>query len=440
MGAYQNPEQVKDYTMDVANAWANATNKVVKGLTDIADDQTVQYKANEKKYNENLLAAQKLKVQYASKVGDVAEGYAGADLRKTFSGKADEYANIQLRLMNNTSEDVKADMEELERLDRLPGQAKTAIATLMSQKEAHNKSVALAGQPGGYDKQNININDPANSTFNGLNSIYGNAPAKQDIALVADANGNYSLNFNSEGMNGEWKSTINSSTSQQMQLKGTSILPTIPDAAAALNESLTATDIYGKVKKVDKSGKTIEEIVGAADNFYEKKWEDDPKYVEGKINQNYTGTLQYKDLADNIQTQSAFTAKVAGYLANPDQVAALMNSTGFQDPNKPVRYTASQFAEASVNKDDPMAIKFKEALANYFAHTFPPKRQMVNEAGEPIVQIKAADVTTDVERAANLANPEKPFIEGDTRKVMSKGKKWSVTKDKNGKATGKVIK
>ena len=152
------------------------------------------------------------------------------------------------------------------------------------------------------------------------------------------------------------------------------------------------------------------------------------------------GKLNYTKLESKIAEETNFKAKVAGYLANPDQVAALMNSAGFQDPNNPKKYTANDFAMASIDPNSSGAKLFSKALSKYFAHTFPSTRPKVNENGEPIVQIKTADVTTDVERAANLANPEKPFIAGDTRKVMSRGKKWSVTKDKNGKATGKVIK
>ena len=442
MGAYQNPEQVKDYTMDVANAWANATNKVTKGLTDVADDQTVQYKANEKKFKENLLAAQKLKIDYAAKVGDVAEGYAGADLRKTFAGKADEYANIQLRLMNNTSDDVKADMEELERLDRMPEQAKKAIATLMSQKETHNKRVATAGQPGGYDIQNININNPDSNTFNGLNSIYGNIPGEQAITLSQDRNGNYNFNFESSGGIGDnaWKSSINSSTIMEMQKRGTAILPYSPDATAELNETLKGTSIYGTVKKMDKGGKEVVETIGAIDDVYDFQWEDDPKYVEGKINQNYIGKLDYSKLQSKIASETNFQAKAAGYLANPDQVAALMNSAGFQDPNNPKKYTANDFAMASVDPNAPSAKLFRESLAKYFAHTFPPTRPKVDERGEPIIQIKAADVTTDVKRAMESSTEEKPLEPKEKRKILSRGKNWEMTTGKSGKPTAKLSK
>ena len=439
MGAYQNPEQVKDYTMDVANAWAKATSNTVKDLTDYAEDLTAEYKANEKKFKENLLAAQKLKINYAAKVGEAAEGYAGADLRKTFAGKADEYANIQLRLMNNTSTDVKADMEELERLDRMPEQAKKAIATLMSQKETHNTRVATAGQPGGYDIQNININNPDSNTFNGLNSIYGNIPGEQAITLSQDRNGNYNFNFESSGGIGDnaWKSSINSSTIMEMQKRGTSILPYSPDATAELNESLKGSSIYGTVKKMDKGGKEVVETIGATDDMYKFNWVDDPKYVEGKISQNYIGQLDYSKLQSKIASETNFQAKAAGYLANPDQVAALMNSAGFQDPNNPKKYTANDFAMGAIDINSPAAKLFRESLAKYYAHTFPPTRPKVDERGEPIVQIKTADVSTDVKRSMESSIKEKPLALKEKRKILSRGKEWEMTTGKDGKPKAK---
>jgi len=431
MGAYQNPEQVKDYTMDVANAWANATNKVVEGITKIGDQQTNFYEAKVKEYTENKKLRKKEQQNLYNNIDKMAEGYGGVNFRKTFDPLVQKYADISLRLKNNTSDDESQDMSDLAKLEGMISLTKKGIEVQMSYKKDFNKAYETGGNPGGFDITQ-SPGGENNNVMNHLQSVYGQLPTDQkDIELVYAADDKdhtgipTDVKFISKGKLGgkSWSGEVNASALQKSNDFGVELIPTIPDASKQLGEQLATTNLVQKINVTDpQTGAVTPKIIGPADSFYEQGMKDSSKHSAGMVNQQKVGVFKKEDYIKSLVEDKVFKSNVEGYLANPQKAAALMNSTGFRKPGDTTIYDQSNILE---HQDE-----FTKRLADYYASQQPKERIMLNELGQPITNQRKMTPQEGIDERVSVELEKSPWGPKEkTKKIItSSGAVITVTK------------
>jgi hypothetical protein len=428
MGSYSNPEQVKDYSNEIVNAWSKAAESVTGNLIKYGEEKQAGYAAKVKEYNENSLAAKKLRQSYYGKLDALAEGYGGADFHATFDKYVDQYADISLRIANKTSENEAADLKTLAAIDNSINLTKSGIESLMSYQEKYKKANTLVGKPGGFDiTQDI-------SRVNAFGSLYGDIPADKTINIVEDPKtGNpVSVNFGFKGSLGgkEWNDSIDSVTLGKMNDFGISALPIIPDPDGDIGSALTQTDLYKKVSVTDKTGAVSAQVEGPSDSYYTQSDLVDSESVQGKVTVNKIGTLNKEMFAADLEKNEIFQTKVDGYIGTPGQASALMNNILREKGNNKI-YTAQDFIE---NKDN-IKSNFSKQLALYVAGTQKPIKQMTDSLGKPISEIRETTVRENVDFDIKIDKKAK----GDwgpkekQRQVLSKNRKSIITyyKDPN---------
>ena len=431
MGAYQNPEQVKDYTMDVAKAWANATNTVVEGITKIGDQQTNFYEAKVKEYTENKKEVKRAQQNLYNNIDKMAEGYGGVNFRKTFDPLVQKYADISLRLKNNTSENESEDMAALSKLEGIIGLTKKGIEVQMSYKKDFNKAYETGGNPGGFDVTQ-SPGGENNNIMNHLQSVYGQLPTdEKDIELVYDKNDKdhtgipTDVRFISKGTLGKkpWKGEVNASALQKSNDFGVELIPIIPDASKQLGEQLATTNLVQKINVTNPDGTVTPKVIGPADDFYIFEMKKSDKKVGGSITEQKVGEFNSFRYIEDLMKDKVFQSNVEGYLANPQKAAALMNSTGFREPGDQKVYTV----ENIINQKE----KFAKKLAEYYAAQQPKERLAVNELGQPITSTRNKTQRELFEDQIDIELERKPLGKGGKSVINTKNSTITVVKDES---------
>lgn len=408
MGAYQNPEQVKDYTMDVAKAWSNATNTVVEGIVKLGDKKTNFYEAKVKEYTENKKLVKKEQQSLYNNIDKMAEGYGGANFRKTFDPLVQKYADISLRLKNNTSDDESKDMADLAKLEGMIGLTKKGIEVQMSYKKDFNKAYETGGNPGGFDV--VQATAGKNNIMNHLQGVYGQlSTTSKDIELVyaeddKDRTGiPIDVKFISKGTLGgkEWSGEVAATALQKSNDFGVELLTTTPDASKQLGEQLATTTLVQKINVTNQDGTVTPKVIGPADNFYTQTMEKSGKGVGGMVNEQKVGKFNEAEYIKSLMTDKVFQSNVQGYLANPQKVAALMNSTGFRRPGDGEGYTA----ENVVGKE----AEFTKRLAEYYAAQQPKERLMLNELGQPVTMQRKMSPQEAIDERVSIELEKSPW-------------------------------
>jgi len=428
MGSYSNPEQIKDYSGEIANAWSRATENVVGGIIKYGEEKQAGYQELAKKYNENSLAVKKLKQGYYGKLGAMAEGYGGADFHATFDKYVDRYAEVSLRLANKTSTDEAADMKTLAAIDNSINLTKSGIENLMSYKEKYQKANTLAGKPGGFDiTQDV-------AKVNAFGSLYGDLPAEKTINIIEDpvTKNPISVSFGFKGKLGgaDWGTSIDSVTLGKIGDFGMSALPIIPDPDEDIGAALTQTDLYKKVSITDKSGAISAQVEGPSDDFYTISDQPDNTSIQGKVVVNKVGSLNKTKFAEALQNNKIFQTKVDGYIGNPGNAAALMNNI-LRKPGDNTKYTGDMFITNENNIKD----EFTKQLALYVAGTQKPTKQITDNLGQPISETREATAKENVDFQIKLNDKSKgEWGEKEAKRtILSKSPKGRITyyKDPN---------
>lgn len=417
MGAYQNPEQVKDYTMDVAKAWANATNTAVAGITKIGDEQTNFYEAKIKEYNQNRVDVKKEQQSLYDNIDKMAEGFGGANFRKTFDPLVKQYADISLRLKNNTSTDESKDMQALSRIEGMINLTKKGIEKQMSYKPTFQTAYATGGNPGGFDAVQA-IDDKGNNLLNHMNSIFGNIPGEKEIEIVYDEEGlPKDVEFITKGTLGDkkWTGKVGATALNKSNDFGVDILPIIPDASKILGEQLATTNLVQKINVTNPSdGTTSAKIIGPSDAYYDFKMQKTGKSVGGVVSEESVGELNKTKYIDALKSDGVFTSAINGLIASPQKAAALMNSNGYRAPGETTTYKASQF----INPTPELIASFTNKTAEYYYANQPKNRIQTNNVGQAITKQRPMSPAEKIEERINIELEKNPWKEGDKQKTI----------------------
>ena len=417
MGAYQNPEQVKDYTMDVAKAWSNATNTVVEGIVKLGDQKTNFYEAKIKEYNENKVEVKKVQQGLYKTMDQMTQGYEGADFRKTFDADVQMYADISLRLANKTSTDEAQDMKDLAQIEGVIGLTKKGIELQMSYIPNFKKKYALGSLPGGFDAVQA-MDDKGNSLINHFQSLDGGIPAKKDIKILRDERGMpIDVQFLSKGNLGgkSWEGAVNASALKKSNDFGVDVIPDIPDQSKILGEQLAATNLVQKVNVTDpQTGVTTPKIIGPADNFYTPTMEKSGKSVGGMINEQKVGKFNKTQYIEKLKEDEVFKSNIQALIANPQKAAALMNSSGFRPSTDTAEYKASDYFNPSPTQTKVLA----DRLAEYYASQQPKERLMLNELGQPVTMQRKMSPEESIDERISIELEKAPWKEGDKEKII----------------------
>ena len=416
MGAYQNPEQVKDYTMDIANAWANATNKAVEGIVKLGDQKTNFYEAKIKEYNENKVEVKKVQQGLYKTMDQMTQGYEGADFRKTFDADVQMYADISLRLANKTSTDEAQDMKDLAQIEGVIGLTKKGIELQMSYIPNFKKKYALGSLPGGFDAVQA-MDDKGNSLINHFQSLDGGIPAKKDIKILRDERGMpIDVQFLSEGTLGDksWKGAVNASALKKSNDFGVDVIPDIPDQSKILGEQLAATNLVQKINVTNTDGTVTPKIIGPADNFYIQKMKPSGKGVGGMINEQKVGEFNKTEYIKSLKEDEVFKSNIQALIANPQKAAALMNSSGFRPSADTAEYKASDYFNPSSEQTQVLA----DRLAEYYASQQPKERLMLNELGQPITMQRKMSTEESIDERISIELEKTPWKKDDKEKII----------------------
>ena len=430
MGAYQNPEQVKDYTMDVANAWANASNRVTEGFIKLGEQKINEYESRIKEYNQNKIDVKKVQQNLYGNIDKMAEGFGGADFRKTFDPLVQKYADISLRLKNNTSKDEASDMKALSRIEGMINLTKTGIEKQMSYKKTFNEAYANGANPGGFDAVQA-LDNKGNNVLNHLNSIYGNIPGNKSIDIEYDEEGlPTDVKFVTTGKLGdkEWKGSLSATTLNKSNDFGIDLIPTIPDASKILGEQLATSSLVEKVNVTNPTDGTVSsKIIGPSNNFYDFKMETAGKKSANAVYEQSVGKFNSVEYTKKLKEDPIFGATIKGLIATPQKAAALMNSTGYRDPKDKNEYTAEQF----INPTPELQSLFADRTAAYYAANQPQERIETNNLGQQITKERAK---TDREKFIDQIDVElerKPFDKSGKTIINTKNSIIEVIKDKS---------
>jgi hypothetical protein len=430
MGAYQNPEQVKDYTMDIAKAWANATNTVVEGITKIGDQQTNFYEAKIKEYNQNKVDVKKEQQSLYDNIDKMAVGFGGANFRTTFDPLVKKYADISLRIKNNTSEDESKDMQALSRIESMINLTKTGIEKQMSYKKDFLKAYETGTNPGGFDAVQA-IDDKGNNILNHMNSIFGNIPGEKKIEIVYDDEGlPKDVEFITTGTLGgkDWQGKVSATGLNKSNDFGIDLIPIIPDANKILGEQLSVTNLVQKINVTNPSdGTTAPKIIGPADSFYDFKMQPTGKSTGGVVSEESVGELSKTRYIDALKTDKVFISAIDGLIANPQKAAALMNSTGYRAPGETAEYKASQFIKPTPE----LQALFTQKTAEYYYSNQPKNRIQTNNVGEAIINSRAKTQRELFEDQIDIELKRKPFDKKGKSVINTKNSTITVIKDES---------
>lgn len=411
MGAYQNPEQVKDYTLDVAKAWANATNKAVEDIVKIGEEQTNFYEAKIKEYNQNRIDVKKEQQSLYDNIDKMAVGFGGVNFRETFDPLVKQYADISLRLKNNTSTDESKDMQALSRIEGIIGLTKKGIEKQMSYKSTFNTAYALGGNPGGFDRAQA-IDDDGNNVLNHMNSIFGNISGTKKIKIKMDEEGlPDDVEFITEGTLGgqEWTGKVTATALDKSNDFGVDIIPMIPDASKVLGEQLATTSLVQKINVTNPAdGTTSPKIIGPSDDYYDFKMQPTGKKVGGMVTEESVGELNKTKYIDALKNDNVFGAAVQGFIANPQKAAALMNSNGYRNPEDKKVYKSSDF----INPTPELKALFTERTAEYYYANQPKNRIQTNNVGEAITKQRQMSPAEKIEERIDIELEKTPWKKG----------------------------
>jgi hypothetical protein len=445
MGSYSNPEQVKDYSNEIVNAWSKAAENVTGGLIKYGEAKQSEYNSKIEKFKENIIINNKLKQSYYNNMATMVVGYGGADLKETFNGTVDEYAAISLRLANGTSDDPPRDMAELADIDALIGKTKKHIETLMSYQPEHKKKLALNNNVGGYDAtQSTDI-------INSFSALYGDAPGNKTIRIVKDANGKRTVKFGFSGVDKDGNKTwpegkddevvFDGDTIDKMNDNGDSLMPSIPNPETDLAE-ITKGDLYKKVP-VTRNGVVTAESAHPLDKYYDYKETDQGDAVGGLVKTYMAGTLNPGRFEEGLLKSPEFLAQAKAYFATPQKAAALLNSVLHKEGDGIV--TAEQIVKDGAidpktkKASNTLQAKFNEKLAKYWANSQPKNIKQTDETGQEITSTRKETEEESVYSQIKIHQKGKEWKTGETQRViLMPGGKSKITYFRDPKSKPKI--
>ena len=447
MGSYSNPEQVKDYSNEIVNAWSKAAENVTGGLIKYGEAKQSEYNSKIEKFKENIIINNKLKQSYYNNMATMVAGYGGADLKETFNRTVDEYAAISLRLANGTSDDPSRDMVELADIDALVGKTKKHIETLMSYQPEHKKKLALNNNVGGYDAtQSTDI-------INSFSALYGDAPGNKTIRIEKDPNtGKRTVKFGFSGVDKDGKKTwpegkddevvFDGDTIDKMNDNGDSLMPSIPNPETDLAE-ITKGDLYKKVP-VTRNGVVTAESAHPLDEYYDLKETVQGDAVGGLVKTYMAGTLNTDRFENGLLKSPEFLAQAKAYFATPQKAAALLNSVLHDEGDDTV--TAEQIVEDGAidsktgEAPNTLQAKFNAKLAKYWANSQPKNIKQTDETGQEITSTRKETEEESVYSQIKIDQKQKGEWKGkeEKRVILMPGGKSKITYFRDPKLKPKI--
>ena len=429
MGSYSNPEQVKDYSNEIVNAWSRAAENVTSGFIKYGEEKQAGYAARIKEYNNNKVEVKKLQQNIYTNIDKMAEGYGGADFRKTFDNVVQRYGEINLRLKNGTSENEAQDMSDLSRFEGIISLTKSGIESQMSYKPTYDTAFENGANPGGFDAIQAMDNN-GNNVLNHMSAVYGKRPGEKSIEILYDDREiPIDVLFKSNSLKGEpeWKGQLSATALQQSDKFGIDIIPIVPDSNKIIGESLATSGFVKKINVVDPAtGVSKPKITGPADKYYiNSAFKPSGSKVQGKVEEEFVSEFDSKTYIQDLLNDKTFQATVDGILANPGRAAALMNSTGYRTTANTEQWKGTNFVNPSpVTKD-----LFKKSVAEYYAKNQAPKRVETSELGEKITKIRETTAKEDVDFSVetDTAVKGKWGPKETERVILAKNKKSKIT-------------
>lgn len=373
MGAYENPETWID--TQTAQHYQNLQNTISGVASNYATAKRKELDDHKKKLEENQLAVDKGNLALYGALDKNTEKNKSIDWHSAYDPYIEEYANLNLTLLNGTSQNRADTLKRMSKISEAVNTSADTMVSLMSEYPKFETGVKQIGLPGG-----LSSIGNGEGTVNAYNVLTGKA--KGGVKVILDPKTLVQSFVVSGEINGKTFTTPFDSTQLNKAANGAGVLNYNYDTSEQDDIMKIETGLFSSKK--DKFGKDT----GIPDVIDDKFFLSESVRTKEGVSQK-KGSTTYIDsrkvneqmVADTLKPKIDIQAD--GLLANP------LSAVG-------TYHDVFNGSDATITADTLLANKhgekdtFKKAYLDYVMRTIPKTRPILDENGNT-VKIEIAD-------------------------------------------------
>ena len=363
MGAYENPEIWID--TQTAQHYQNLQNTISGVASNYATTKRKELDDHKKKLEENQLAVDKGNLALYGALDKNTEKNKSIDWHSAYDPYIEEYANLNLTLLNGTATDRADTLKRMSKISEAVNTSADTVVSLMSEYAKFEIGSKQIGLPGGLSSIG---NDEG--TVNAYNVLTGKA--KGGVRVVLDPKTLVQSFIVTGEINGKTFTTPFDSTQLNKAANGSGVLNYNYDTTAQDDTIKIETGLFTSQK--DKAGKDT----GVPDILKDEFYLPDPVKTKVGVTQK-AGFISSKNVIKLDEAKATTTLKpkidiqADGLLANPLSAAGTYHDV--------FKGSDSTITAESLLADPKKIEEFKKAYLDYVVRTLPKERPILDENG-----------------------------------------------------------